>query len=357
MLPINLKPNPFKRHVVGKVKTFCLLPIVVISAIVMSGVLYSHLVDMTDCRDGGGDALASLFSTSFRLAEIESNSFFTDIPKEEWKMIKSIAHNVQPNSCCSPEERKARGRDPFGEVSQQEWFQDNYEPELSCRQEVRIGRKGDGGKWVCDPHRIAKKSECLVYSVGSAGNAAFEAALLKEVSPECEIHVFDFDDFAQTTAEQTGHSKTVFYHQWGLSGQTGGRYKSFKDTVAELGHINRTIDIFKIDCEGCEFDTFRAWLDAPVVIQQILVEVHGTGDRAHDFFKTLQETGYAIFHKEPNIQYQTHGMCVEYCFLLLSPQFWIRPTPSNQPANQPPLCSHPTNQPTNQPANQSLRHS
>lgn len=316
MVPSTTHSRKSRSDVKGKVA------ILVTLAIVIPIVTFQvHLLNMNN----DGDSLTSLLSASFQLAKSESNNFFTDISDEEWKRMKSIAHDIQPNSCCPPEERKERGRDPYGNVGDTEWFQDNYEPEFSCRHEVRIGRKGDGGKWVCDPHRIqhrASSYSCLVYSVGSAGNAAFEAALLADVSPECEIHIFDFDDFAQTTAEQTGHSKTVFYHQWGLSGETGGKYKSFTDTVVELGHINRTIDIFKIDCEGCEFDTYRAWLDAPVKIQQILVEIHGIGDKAHTMFKTLQDAGYAIFHKEPNIQYQMYGLCVEYCFVLLSPKFW-----------------------------------
>ena len=213
------------------------------------------------CLDSsnGAEMLTSLLPASFQLAKSESNNFFTDISNEEWKLTKSIAHAIQPNSCCSPEERKARGRDPHGNVGKKEWFQDNYEPEFLCRHghEVRIGRKGDGGKWVCDPHRIQRRkssNSCLVYSIGSQGDASFESALLENVSTECEIHIFDFGDFVQTTAEQTGHSKTVFYHQWGISG-------------------------------GC-FDTFRKWLDAPIKIQQILVEIHDIGEKAHDMFKT-----------------------------------------------------------------------
>ena len=57
-------------------------------------------------------------------------------------------------------------------------------------------------------------------------------------------------------------------------------YKSFTDRVLELGHINKAINVFKIDCEGCEMDTFRAWIDAPVKLQQILVEIHKHGATA-----------------------------------------------------------------------------
>ena len=57
-------------------------------------------------------------------------------------------------------------------------FQNNYEPEFGSRHERRVGRLGDGGKWICDPHRLRptttkvesslqeQPQPCLVYSVG-----------------------------------------------------------------------------------------------------------------------------------------------------------------------------------------------
>ena len=53
--------------------------------------------------------------------------------------------------------------------------------------------------------------------------------------------------------------------------------KSFPTIVQELGHLNRTIDILKIDVEGAEFSVF---LDKQVMalmatlVRQILIEVH-----------------------------------------------------------------------------------
>mmetsp|Transcript_75631 Transcript_75631/g.210096 ORF Transcript_75631/g.210096 Transcript_75631/m.210096 type:complete len:107 (-) Transcript_75631:48-368(-) len=41
-----------------------------------------------------------------------------------------------------------------------------------------------------------------------------------------------------------------------------------------LGHdASRTIDLLKIDCEGCELSTLRDWTHLD--IRQILIEVHG----------------------------------------------------------------------------------
>jgi hypothetical protein len=265
----------------------------------------------------------SYSSHSFELATKESGNFFMDIPDNHWIVLKQIAKSVQPNT---------RG-DPLKTPSTPDtWFQMHYDPEFSCQFEARVGLKGDGGKWVCDPHRISRESgKCLVYSVGSNGEASFEAAILGGISKECEIHVFDFGDYKDTVAKQTGNSRNVHYHKWGISNKTHGRFKTLDDTVKILRHEMRTIDIFKIDCEGCEFDTYKSWLDAPVKLRQILIEVHPKLSLLRssvklpdtvNMFKALHDEGYVITHKEPNIMYSSRGHCVEYSLLLLSPEFW-----------------------------------
>ena len=267
---------------------------------------------------------------SFSLAKNESGGFFTDIRDTTWKMFKLKARAMQPNTRGDPR------RTTDDNIIPTTWFQNHYEPDFTCPFERRFGRLGDGGKWVCDPHRItmkAKEKGCLVYSVGSNGDASFEAAILQDVSPDCEIHIFDFDDYTDAVKQQTEPSTNVHYHQWGISNVTNGEFKTLQDTVQELGHSGRTVDLFKIDCEGCELDTFDAWFQANVILKQILVEVHyelGIG-RPHkmrlpqtvDLFECMYKEGYVITHKEPNIEYSGHhGICVEYNFLLLSTAFW-----------------------------------
>ena len=104
--------------------------------------------------------------------------------------------------------------------------------------------------------------------------------------------------------------------------------------VRDLGHVGRTIDILKVDCEGCEWTTFASWFDAPVTISQILVEVHSVGtvvskdgssddDRtkfppAKHFFQRLHDENFAIFHKEANIQWTAfENLCLEFSLVRL----------------------------------------
>ena len=104
-----------------------------------------------------------------------------------------------------------------------------------------MGKLGDGGKWVCDPHRILSdtgkagqenldvgrkgvnaagsnvQGSCIVYSVGSNGNYDFEKEVKTHVSPDCEIHTFDIRDYGRhrnftEEAEKVG----VTFHHTGL---------------------------------------------------------------------------------------------------------------------------------------------
>ena len=77
----------------------------------------------------------------------------------------------------------------------------------------------------------------------------------------------------------------------------------------------------KIDCEGCEWETYHDWIadDVPL-LHQILVEVHNAPmDKVLDFFDSLDAAGYLRYHKEPNIQFCPS--CIEYGFVKVDKSF------------------------------------
>jgi hypothetical protein len=276
----------------------------------------------------------SLLQEDFSLARYESSGFIDDISNSEWQRMKQKVQDTYPNVMGTIE--KVRTQD----VSANVFYQNHYEPDFACRHEQRLGQRGDGGKWVCDPHRLQKYKggkdidiPCLVYSVGSCGDVSFEEAVKADIGSHCEIHVFDMADYS-AVVEKTG----AIFHQWGVSDHTfkdtrGLVYKSLQETVQELGHVGRTVDIFKTDCEGCEWDTYPAFFESGVELRQILIELHSTMEgkgiynpmplpQSVDFFDSMYRHGYVIFHKEVNIQHWEARQCIEYAFLKLHKDFF-----------------------------------
>jgi len=295
-------------------------------------------------------------SNDFELAKKESNDFFDDITTQHWQMLKDIAkvhvdHKYPEKPLTHNPHWDHRRMKYFN--SHPAWWQSNYEPNFSCQFERRVGfpnGNGDGPKWICDPHRIARMAEerkakdpkhpgCVIFSIGSNGDFSFESSMSEILGNNtCEFHIFDTRDFSDRMPKEIGRAH---FHAWGIGGQQdrggetnvtalepyvnrrGFKFYGLKDTLALLGLENLdVIDVFKIDCEGCEYSTFKDWIKPEMpALQQIQVEIHQANPQILNFFDDLQEAGYARFHKEPNIQFND-GSCIEYAFVKLVPDFF-----------------------------------
>jgi hypothetical protein len=196
------------------------------------------------------------------------------------------------------------------------FFARNWEPSYSCSARLRMGCPGEGGKWICDPHLHLQGDQCVVYSFGSRNEFSFETAV-HEFNPACIVHTFD-----PTVAHPANRPPFVHYHHWGLgttdASKPGlGSYFTLHDIMRRLGHDH--VDVLKVDCEGCELDFWT--LDVPDgAVGQLQVEVHwavnrhDNPERVHAFFNFLSRKGFAIFNKEPNIQY-SDGNAVEFALV------------------------------------------
>jgi hypothetical protein len=270
-------------------------------------------------------------SKTFELAYHQSLGFFDDVTNENWRHAQEIHSKMFPNH--APDLLKYSNpviiKDKTADVKHSNfWNAQNFQEEFHCAYAQRLPTAGggDGPKWVCDPHRFRNKKDCLVYSIGSNGKAEFERGVKDDIGDHCEIHTFDFNNYNR----RNGHFDKALeglatFHHWGLGTEDQARnrpqmFKTLSQTMQELGHTNRTIDLFKIDCECCEWFTFRTWLKHD--LRQILVETHNAPmPNARDFFYALHDAGYVIFNKEAN--YQNQGKGVEYGFLKLSTDFFI----------------------------------
>jgi len=255
------------------------------------------------------------------LSLVESSGFFRE-SDAHWKQRKALhAKQMKVERIHHRDAARAGGKD---------FWQVHYEPTFHCDFSERLGAAGDGGKWVCNPSFVAEAvvagKPCLVYSVGSRGDISFERAVAHKISKKCEVHVFD--PFQGSTWS------FLSYHPYALASSQGDVQKAIegmpsktmREIVEDLGHEGRDVDILKIDCEGCEWSTYKDWLTAGVNIRQILVELHWQHlqkdkvRQVREFFKYLFSHGYVVMSKEPN----THGCrgeCIEYGFLKLSPSF------------------------------------
>lgn len=212
---------------------------------------------------------------------------------------------------------------------------DAFEPTYTCHTEYRRGRLfGDGGKFVCgDSNYFTSLSanvpgnKCLVYSVGSNGDARFEQDIVQNFG--CETLTFD------PTGNSTNYQAVVeaagaTFHAIGVSGApsnfqnqvTGMTTKllPIKDIADMFGHTARVINILKIDCEGCEYSVFSTlWpqIEAgDVSIGQIQVELHGTNfSQIAPFFEGADKAGYMVFHKERNHWGCSGYSCVEFSLI------------------------------------------
>jgi Methyltransferase domain len=226
---------------------------------------YPNSAAVPKTQEGSSTASGVYNGGKTSLAYRESFGFFHDISDEDWnrRKVRALTHRHQ----ASPGHKKAAAN-----IAPNRWYLRNYYPLFTCPDQQRVGIGGDGPKWACDPHRLAlprarssaggggtPREKCLVYSIGSNGNYIFEDGLVRLLGAgTCEIHVFDLaKDY---TRRNDAANKSIFFHHWGLgssyskAGRTEGHsFLTLQETMQKLGHANRTIDIFKIDCEKCTF--------------------------------------------------------------------------------------------------------
>lgn len=192
------------------------------------------------------------------------------------------------------------------------FYQENWEPTWSCDFEQRIGKIGDGGKWLCDAYLIAESKKCNVISIGSFNDWSFEEAIY-ELNPRCKIFTFDH------TINPKKKPDYVTFYDTGLDSKTHGKLGTMDFLIEMAGLSNQVIDILKIDCEGCEWGVYKQLFTG--FIRQILIELHGVGPgfKVNNFFTEMDRHGYVIFHKEPNTL-GCGGDCIEYALLKLNLQ-------------------------------------
>ncbi|THH04288.1 hypothetical protein EW146_g10215 [Bondarzewia mesenterica] len=218
----------------------------------------------------------------------------------------------------------ARQIDPYPSHGEFYTIWDFFIPAFQCPHRVqRLGTLGDGGKWVCGMDRVARKDNCVIYSVGINDESSFEAALLNR-APNCQVWGYDFsvDSFGPEIEEVPDLKRRAHFHSWALGGEDkysetdNPKMYTLQTLMAMNGH--NFIDILKIDIEGAEFESLAALIesytpstpDVPTVLPfgQLQIEIHAR--HGHERFAefanwwvALERAGLRPFWTEPNLVY------------------------------------------------------
>jgi hypothetical protein len=224
----------------------------------------------------------------------------------------------------------------------------SWEREITCPMAMRIGGfdgMGPGGKWLCDPLFVkgdfermsgapTPPPECLVYSLGSNNEWGFERAMLA-LFPHCQIHTMDFTSSPPPFVEPRIH-----FYKWGIAGtdNSSRNFYTLPSVVQKLEHMDKEIDVFKMDIEGYEFEALRAIFASEEgkkickKMRIILMEVHfgfygekNSSEKWKEIMENLHNLGFALYYREDNYEVCSNMMppCGEYAFIRLSNNFFL----------------------------------
>jgi len=237
---------------------------------------------------------------------------FLNYSDEQWtKMLHQSDELMDRQRARRKRNEKAKSMKSWGRVGL------GYDPALHCEFERRFGIPNDGGKWVCDAYRIAELKTCNIVSIGSNNDWSFET-MMHHLSPHCKIHTFDH------TIKPYRKPDFVKWWPFGISDRDEGQLVTISTALEKCGLAGQKIDIFKIDCEGCEYAVFNNTDLKKLQLQQILIELHAVARYKHkegmyditptsidEFFDFMARNDYMIFHKED----WSEGCCAEYSFI------------------------------------------
>lgn len=306
------------------------------------------------------------------LAMKESFGLFDNIPNSIWKQKKAASKKAvkQQNKIMTKSSNMLS--ESGANIDESKWWKQNWLPNFSCDHKQFIG-----GKWICEPSRIIDladdyntltriidvsdeessnvttgrkkkknrqrgRKECLIYISG--GNdvefgqqfSSFMEARMAELHKDsllfdtslCEIHIFNHFVDPTLLENMLQQVNGIHIHPFGFRpenkesmGVAGDgsvtAFKTFKETLKELGHRGKNLAILAIDCEGCEWDIYKEVLSSDITVQQILFQMHGTPHIANQFFTEMHNEGYAIFHRE-----KVGESVYDYSFLKLKPSYF-----------------------------------
>ena len=170
-----------------------------------------------------------------------------------------------------------------------------------CRKNYRFGKVQDGGWNIClDDFKNGES--VVVYSVGISDDYSFDM----EFSSVTNALVFGFD---HTVNHQHKLGDNFYFYKCGIGSPDVSSYGMTPPPsliMKELGHSS--IDILKIDCEGCEWliTEDRSFLKALKKCRILAIEfhihpaTHFTPERFIRLYELIVQNGFKLYHKTLN---------------------------------------------------------
>jgi Methyltransferase domain len=243
------------------------------------------------------------------LARMESIGMFYDISDDEWIIRRN--HARQLNQEYSDPQHTATN---------------NVAPMFTCPSAPAIGNQQ---MKICNPQRVYKRADCLIYSAGPRNDKEFGEQLYSTYGRTCQIHVFD-PNHGQNG--RYSNDENIYHHAWELQStnepqeHNDTESMSLQQSMERLGHNNRRIDV--LHCQGCDF--VPEWLDESVDIRQILLQTlplsdsPTTPDPILPILGQILDRGFVPFSKD-SVEDES---AVDWGFVRLRPSFLDRPTSS-----------------------------
>jgi len=235
----------------------------------------------------------------------------------------------------------------FGKTPYTIW--DFFPATYTCPHDIqRVGRLGDGGKWVCgmslyeappapavSPAKTGQQPGTVIYSFGVNDESTFESEMLTRI-PAAQVFAYDFSvqDFGPQIRGSVNAPRAHFFKVGVGAIDEAAKSPPFYTLSTLMAQNNHTyIDILKIDVEGSEYtalDSFMDWCDANggvMPVGQVMIELHLMDDQHVNFerftkwWERLERFGMRPTWLEINLMAVTLNpkkvdpRCVEYVWV------------------------------------------
>jgi alpha 1,2-mannosyltransferase len=256
---------------------------------------------------------------------------------------------------------------------------DLFPPNMNCPDLTRIGKVGEGGKWICGLSYLQslEEDQCVIYSFGINDDISFEIELLLRTN--CRIFAFDptigklpihshqpnssLDYVLQNNRRIsfTEIRRRIVFQKIALSDFTGTSdqfmwNEALYDIMTRYHH--NFINLLKVDIESSEWKIFRSLLypgqpsaarSLPSLpVGELLIELHHESlEETVDFFQGLYEHHFFSVSREINLIPCLVGgkpFAAEYTFLNVNNFYGVRSTSSQSATSSPLLLSATTAQ-------------